>query len=256
MANYQTQACFLVPCTKSQAIGAIHALTRIDIAHTDELDADVISALSKNDDELSLGELIIKHAYLNHPDQDGVNPVEWSFSLESTDDGLIISHADSIQLDEAIALTQAILKAYQINQVVYIQYANTCSENCTDGFGGGAIAVSKDFVRRMDSNEFVHAERNAHETGERYFILKFTETVEGIEFDSNALMVCAANEDPHQKAEYYASTYRDGYQSHDDEDQDEDQEEDSDYSGFDIDVAFKELTPLEYHTMSKFIPTL
>jgi hypothetical protein len=70
--------------------------------------------------------------------------------------GIIVSSMnESINVDEAAQFAKAYLGQYNLDETIFIDYANTASRNILNGFGGGTIFVSKyDFIYspRFDPN--------------------------------------------------------------------------------------------------------
>jgi len=70
--------------------------------------------------------------------------------------GIIVSSMDeSSNVDEAAQFAKAYLGQYNLDETIFIDYANTASRNILNGFGGGTISVSKDVITyspRFDPN--------------------------------------------------------------------------------------------------------
>lgn len=55
----------------------------------------------------------------------------------------------------AATLVQLFLQRFALDQVVAFEWSLTCSEPCTDGYGGGAAVVTRDHIARFDTRDFV-----------------------------------------------------------------------------------------------------
>jgi hypothetical protein len=72
---------------------------------------------------------------------------EWDFRAEfnkAEKSIWISSQNESFNVDQAVEFVQSILKKDESKDVVFFEWANTCTKPRLDGFGGGAVAVSAD----------------------------------------------------------------------------------------------------------------
>ncbi|EYU13427.1 hypothetical protein [Photorhabdus aegyptia] len=198
MADYYTEASFIVPCSEEQASVAIEALTHIDGECT-EFARTVIS--EHKDEAFAPKESIIRHCFQNHPDRNNDSfSLEWDFTLENYPDGLWIHAGESINTEHAAIFTQAVLIAFDLPYLVEIQAAHTSNKQRTDAFGGHACVVSKDHIRWNDLCDFLEAERKAHEEREQYFVCNIKNIKNGkYEYGHCFLMKCSGSDDPEKR---------------------------------------------------------
>ncbi len=206
MADYYTEASFVIPCSKEEAETAAEAVQYIDEKYTDFV-KQIIS--KKKDDIFNPMDLIIWECFHNHPDrEDDGDSLEWVFSVEIVSDGLRVYADDSINTEHAAVFTQAVLNAFNIPYLVEISAAHTCSEQLSDAFGGHACIVTKDYIRWSDFHDFMEAERKAHKDRERYFMCDLTEFNGEYEYTSHFLMKCLGKDDPEQRLNEIFVNYR------------------------------------------------
>lgn len=208
MANYYTEASFVIPCTADQAAIAINSLDHITDQFTDYADLAVFKADSE---KLSPEELFIRHCFFNHPEQEPDNSIKnlsWEFAVEPTGEGLWVHADESINTEHAALFTQAVLKAFDLHSLVVIEAAHTCSKARTDAFGGHACVVSKDFIRWDGLADFVNAEIKAHESGERFYMCEITEVNGEYEYPCRFLMKCSVEDDPEERLNDIFVNYR------------------------------------------------
>lgn len=209
MADYYTEASFIIPCSAEQATTAVQVMGHL----RDEESELVELAINKSDtDEFTPEETIIRHCFFSHPDQDAsysVKELDWSFSLETHSDGLWVYTDETINTEQAAIFTQAVLRAFDLPSLVEIEAAHTCSKQRTDAFGGHACVVTKDFIRWDGLYEFLEAESKAHSGQEKYFLCHITEVNGEYEYTSHFLMKCTGNEDPEKRLDSIFVGYRD-----------------------------------------------
>jgi len=253
MADYYTLASFQIPCTPDQAEIALEGLGMVDGW---ELDRSLLEPLMKDgDSDLSAKEIIAKHCMENHPDYDyfvqkQTDELEWQFYASADDDGIWIRHDESINTEHAAIFTQAVLKAFDLPNMVEIKAAHTCGKPRLDAFGGHAAVVTKDGISWCSLHDFLEKERTAHERGNRFFFCTLTKVNGQYEYDSHFLMQCGADEDADAKLEHIMIGYRgegkmteDGYVE----------------CGDGMQVNFKgmtEIDPVAFATMNRFLVIL
>ncbi len=250
MADYYTQASFIIDCSSEQAQIALDALDHINDQFTDYADAAVWKA---DNEELCAEEKIIRHCFYSHPDQEADNSVRelcWDFQVEATDGGLWVHSDGSINTEHAAVFTQAVLMAFNLPELVEIEAAHTCSKDRTDAFGGHACVVSKDFVRWGGLDDFIRAERNAHKDGERFLFCQLAEVNGQCEYASRFLIRCSKEDDPQQKMDDILESFRgDGCR----------QEDNSvlfECGTVAMNPRLTEITPHEFTVMQKYLSVL
>lgn len=250
MADYFTQASFIIPCASDQAETAIEALQHID----DQFDEYAGVAISKSDEDLLRAEeKILRHCFINHPEQNDNSPnydLCWSFNVKTCEGGLWVYADENINTEEAAIFTQAVLVAFDLPSLVEIQASHTCSKSRVNAFVGHACVVSKDFIRWDNSYSFLDSERKAHTSSERYFVCDITEVNGEFEYSSHFLMKCSGEDDPEQRLDEIFVNYRG----------DGDKESDS-FVWYDSGTAAKnpqmaEITPYEFNVMKAHLSAL
>lgn len=192
MADYYTQASFIIPCAKSKAVNALHALNYLEEAPSAYID----SVLKKSDSEMQQNgfiDKIIQFCIMNHPDQTNainkpLTDFDWNFNAELSSEGLWIYGEESINTEHAAIFTQAVLKTFDLPILVCISAAHSCSRNRLDGFGGHGVAVTKEFIHWYSLDDLLEAESHAIQNSERFFICKLTEVNQGRETESQFLI--------------------------------------------------------------------
>lgn len=250
MANYYTEASFIIPCSQEQAAIAIDALEHINGEFTEVAEA----AIFKTDGmELTPEEKLIRHCFFNHPEQDKDNSnkeLDWYFNIQWCNEGLWVYTVESINTEHAAIFTQAVLFSFNLPSIVQIQAAHTCSKQRTDAFGGHACIVTKDHIRWHVLYDFLEAERKAHSDNVRYFMCDITEVNGEYEYTSHFLMKCSGQDDPEQRLDEIFVSYRG----------DGDKESDS-FVWYDCGTAAKnpnmsEITPYEFKVMQAHLSVL
>ncbi|MDI5832579.1 hypothetical protein OCF84_21335 (plasmid) [Shewanella xiamenensis] len=202
MANFYTEASFIIPCNSAQAAIAINSLVHITDQFSDFAELAVFKADSE---KLSPEELIIRHCFFNHPEQEKDNSLKelpWAFDVKPSEDGLWVHANESMNTEHAAVFTQALLNAFNLPSLVVIEAAHTCSKASTFAFGGHACVVSKDFIRWHGLTDFVNAEMDAHRDGERFYMCMFTEVNGETENINRFLMKCSTEDDPEKRLDY------------------------------------------------------
>lgn len=174
MADYYTEASFIIPCAQEQADIAIKALRRL--GDNDEICQLVVS---KADDEtFDSEEKIIRHCYHHHPDFDDSlkNPeIDWCIEAMLDKNGIWITHNETINTEHAAIFTQSVLLAFDIDALVTIHAAHTCSNPCLDAYGGHAWCVTRHSMRFSSLETFIQAETGAWRGKQQYFLFDFEE---------------------------------------------------------------------------------
>lgn len=101
------------------------------------------------DDEVKEGE----EAHYNIEDYG--NPSN-CFKIEKNSVWFTSSMSDGHNIDGMIEIIQEYLTAMDPKGIVTYEWSSTCSKPRLDAFGGGAVAISKDNVKSMDTNSLCH----------------------------------------------------------------------------------------------------
>lgn len=146
MANYFTQFSFVIPMTPEQRAWfmQVHELATTLIAyaedtpsqHTGEAPPDVMSAALK----IAEGRDLSPCAQVACDDEDGT---------------IWVGSEDSGDVDYVGDLVQAFLKRFALDLVVAFQWACTCDRPRLDGFGGGAMVITRRSLASFNSGAFV-----------------------------------------------------------------------------------------------------
>src|SRR5690554_6152355 len=208
MADYYTNASFIIPCTEVQAEEALEALKHI----RGELSQFAKEVIEKPSDQLSTAkEKIILSCFQEHPDQDpeyDLEDLEWNFNAEKGGTGIWIYENESINTEHAAIFTQAVLNAFDLPHLVGIEAAHTCSKPRLDGFGGHACVVTKDDIRWSDFQEFLTAEHEAHQNNEAYFYCTITEINGENEYRKDFLLRCSNSSSAEERLDEIFVSFR------------------------------------------------
>ena len=257
MANHYIQASFMIKCTREQADIATGALSEVS-TYDDEMSDWAKSVIKRAaDDTFTLKETILRECFFNHPDQsddigahDHSSELFWDFDAVVEDDGIWVSADESINTDHAAIFTSAVLKAFEIDDLVVIEAAHTCSKPQLDAFGGHAVVVSKDHIEWDSTQQFIAAERQANKDEARYYYCGITEVNGEYEYTSNFLMKCIGEKTEDERLNEILLGYRG--------DGEEDEIGRVIYPGGlgAQDASSQKITPHEYQMMSKYLGTL
>ena len=256
MADYYTEASFIIPCTDTQADIALAALKHLEneeSAYLNMMAKKEIKA-EKNSTPDKMSE-IIRHCLENHPEQGREHltiELDWEFSAIKNKKGIWLHNDECINTEHAAIFAQAVLNAFNIDEAVVINASHTCSRPVVDSFGGHSVVITKNSMRFHGLHDFVDAELKAHHNKESHYLCEITEVNGEYEYPDKFLMICRGEEDPDEKLEGIFNSYRgEGYKNPDDE-----------YTvWFSDNLAAKnpeytKITPMEYKTMSAYLTVL
>ena len=156
MANYYTEASFILPLTSEQQEFAFNVLDCIQDKKIDLLKKHK-NAKAKSYDR-SIYSLAKKFAKVNDEYEQGDDTL--GFDVEPNEDGIWISHDESINTENAAFFCHLILKHFDSNDYVAIQASNTCSKPRLDAFGGHAAFVTKKGIRWISTFEWIQKQIN------------------------------------------------------------------------------------------------
>lgn len=188
MANYYTKGSFIIPSSSAQAEMVSEALSWIETESAEK----GTELFKKNLAECTELEVLIRNIAERHPEFNHADPgiltacefgseedegedyasnltFEFAHSVES--DGLWVFTDETLNIDHAICVTQAVLAVFDLTVQVGIAVAYSCSQPRTDGFGGAAFLVSKDFVRHCNVFDFLHMEDQAFKAQEAHYLV-------------------------------------------------------------------------------------
>ncbi|EIX9053480.1 hypothetical protein R8O76_005018 [Klebsiella michiganensis] len=252
MADYYSLSAFVINATPVQSAVLLEAMNELF-----EPDDNFIAKLtsSTNTEGLSEMERIVRHCVLNHPDrtvEEVIEDCDWSFDGEICSEGFLV-HSDcgNFNSEHAALFAQASLIAFERNELLEFQISHT-SDNFrrTDGYGGAACVVSRDFIRWTGNYEFLEAERIAFTENMRYYFCSFTEFNGELEYPVSFILRCPANVNADQRYDAILLNYRCGG------------EKDADggvhfSSGSAIkNVVLKPVTPDEYRVMKGYLKVI
>lgn len=212
MADYYSESAFIIGVNPEQSAILLEAMNELF-----EPDDDFIQKLisSENTGGLSEVERIVRHCVLNHPDRtvnEFSEDCDWSFFGDECPEGFLVhSDAGNFNSEHAALFAQAALIAFDRNELIEFKIAYTCSNSKrTDGFGGAACVVSKDFIRWTGLHSFLEAERIAFAENVNYFFCEFTEVVGELEYPVTFILRCPASVNAAQRYEEIQLNYRNG----------------------------------------------
>lgn len=157
MANYYTEASFIIPLTEEQVKFAFDVA---DCIQDERID---FNAKRKNTAAKSVKTdvyEIAKKAILSFEDYEpGCASLE--FNMEPQPEGLWIYHDESINTNNAANFTHLLLKHFDLDVCVGIEASETCSKARLDSFGGHAAFVTKKGIKWMSTSEWIHKQIDA-----------------------------------------------------------------------------------------------
>lgn len=176
MADYFSDASFMIPCTFAQAAMAVDALT--EVFQGDDPSEAVAKALAKPLSEyISPREVIIREmheACVEICESDFWN---MGFEADAERSGIWVRTSDGgwFNTEMAAAFVNAVMCAYNLPGAVIIRVSYSCSKPRLDAYGGHTISVTKNSIRHFSDNEFVNAEESAAEAaGSNYWVAPAT----------------------------------------------------------------------------------
>ncbi|HAT1642291.1 TPA: hypothetical protein I8Y18_003453 [Raoultella ornithinolytica] len=252
MADYYSISAFVINATPVQSAVLLEAMNELF-----EPDDNFIAKLtsSTNTEGLSEMERIVRHCVLNHPDrtvEEVIEDCDWSFDGEICSEGFLV-HSDcgNFNSEHAALFAQASLIAFERNELLEFQISHTSNNfRRTDGYGGAACVVSRDFIRWTGNYEFLEAERTAFNENMHYYICSFTEVHGELEYPVTFIHRCPANVNAAQRFDELLLNYRTGG------------EKDTDgvinfVTGSSIKkTTLKTLTPDEYRVLKQFLTVI
>ena len=203
MSNHFSKASFLIKCSNEQAVLAQEAISFITEATEEEGE----ELLSKPQSDYNVLEKLILSMLELHPEFNMEEPTftvpnsaseNYSLELatEVVDGGLCVSHDETIDLNHAIAVTQAILSTFNLPQMVSISAAYVCDKAQVDSFGGVMVVVTKDSSHCLDSYQFAQSMQDSHSAGLQHALCKVTFYHGEHSYDSRYLLSCTTSEKP------------------------------------------------------------
>lgn len=199
MANDYTSASFLIPCSAEQATIAQEAITFIVEASPDAGNA----LLTKSPDTLTELEKLITRIVLTHPEVvDRRNPtfkqvpypevrLRLELEMEITEDGLVIFHEESIDMDAVIALTRAILSVFELPCMVEISAAFCCE----DEFGGVDVVVTAQGHDCLNRYRYLQTMQQAHLDEVKYALCNVMHYQNERSIPASYLLTCKVTDD-------------------------------------------------------------
>ena len=146
MAEYFTKFSCVIAVTPEQGdwLIQVHALATALIGHAEDGAArDGIEG--PQDRVLAAMDLAEK--------RDGVPCIEVTYDAEG---GTVwVRSEESGDVEYAAELTQAFLRRFDLDRIVAFEWANTCSKPRLDGFGGGAVVISRRGTNWFSTASFV-----------------------------------------------------------------------------------------------------
>jgi hypothetical protein len=152
MANYYTEASFVVPLNQEQTKFAFDVL---DCVQDGDID---FNSKRKSVAAKSFKSDVYKTAKKLALSLDDYEPgdVYLDFQVEPDSDGIWFSHEESINTDTAANFILLILKYFNLDICVGITAAHTCSKARLDAFGGHAIFITKKGMKWISTFDWLH----------------------------------------------------------------------------------------------------
>ncbi|HBQ4934778.1 TPA: hypothetical protein L7339_004900 [Klebsiella pneumoniae] len=212
MADYYSNSAFVIEATPAQSEVLLEAMHELF-----EPDNDFIQRITSGDshDGLSEMERVVRHCVLNHPDKTTVEVIEdcdWSFDGEICSEGFLV-HSDcgNFNSEHAALFAQASLISFGKDELLSFQISYTCDNfRRTDGYGGAACVVSREFIRWTGNYDFLEAEETAFTERMHYYFCSFTEVIGELECPVTFILCCPSNVDASQRYNEILLNYRSG----------------------------------------------
>lgn len=212
MSDYYTDSSFVINATPAQCDILQEAMNELF-----EPDDNFIRQITscESTDGLSEMERIVRYCVLNHPDRtvdEVLEECDWSFDGEKCPEGFLV-HSDggNFNSEHAALFSQAFLIVFERNELIDFQISYSCNNfRRTDGNGGAACVVSRDFIRWTGNYEFLEAERTAFTENMRYYFCSFTEFNGELEYPVSFILRCPANVNADQRYDAILLNYRCG----------------------------------------------
>ncbi|MCU7556089.1 hypothetical protein OCL06_15970 [Alteromonas sp. ASW11-19] len=152
MANYYTDASFIVPLTPEQTEFALKVL---QCATDDSIDFTkkhkTAAAKQYEPAVFRLAKKLAKAVM-----DESLEEVCLDFRCEQEPKGLWISHDETINTYHAATFTHLIMKHFDIDGYIDIQAAHTCNKRRLDAFGGHAAFITKKEVKWTSTHQWVY----------------------------------------------------------------------------------------------------
>lgn len=156
MANYYTEASFILPLTSEQLTFAFNVL---ECVQDDEIDLRKKHKTTKaRSYDSSVYSVAKKFAKSNNDYE--ADYFSLGFDFSSIEEGLWISYEENINTERAALFCHLILKHFDSNNHVAISASHTCSKPRLDAFGGHAAFVTKKGVKWMSTDCWLNSQIN------------------------------------------------------------------------------------------------
>ena len=148
MANYYTQASFMLELTPQQAEFGLAVCAYIAESNVFGLEiSDAVVTVSKNI-------------------MDAVSDIEFGYGLDFNclleRDGLWIHADESIDLDHAATFCHILMQHFQLETCLCIDAAHTCSSPRLDAFGGTSVFVTRHEIKWNSTSQWLSDLAVAH----------------------------------------------------------------------------------------------
>ncbi len=152
MADYYTQFSFILRLDEQQRDRAFALLQRLEQAMG--ITSDLDDPIHPVKDELTAQAVELA---------DGMG--DWlGFSVEVEKQGLWIwEGGESGSPDNAAAFVQAVLRMLELDEIVTFGWGDTCSKPRLDGFGGGAVAITRHTTEWTNTSAWMEQQQRGHD---------------------------------------------------------------------------------------------
>lgn len=99
---------------------------------------------------------------LDYSEQDTDEPVYVEFAYEWLDDGIVFYSEETGSPEQVAHLVQKFLQRFHPDKSWGLTWANVCSKPRPDEFGGGAVLVTAQGQRWMNTWDWLEAEQERH----------------------------------------------------------------------------------------------
>lgn len=276
MANYFAQACVGFTVTNAQAPIVIEAISMVEeipwklmniIAAEKVLTDEELSALSPaerialntilhgSSDLYSIKETVAAENSCSD-DMVYVSLAEFQCELEESHGGdcslVVISGDETIDEDIAANFIHSVLHEFDMPDVIEMGVAYTCSKSRIGAYGGATLVITKEGVQRSDGQLLLDAERQAATNDVDYYLGTITDVNGESEYDSKVIKVVTKGDDP--RAAFRELLVNDWNGSAESVDEENDLVRFEDGKATRLNVDVQKLKPIEYATLSKYLP--
>ncbi len=154
MANYHTEAFFIVPLSSQKVASSLKLIACIrDDKRETKLDSNTEGAYCQED--INFSKKFIKATEPNCQGQFDIG-----FKANESESGLAISHDKTINTGKTAEFVHQLLAHFDLDIGVSLNASHCCSESRADAYGGHAAFITKAEIKWMSTSDWL--EEQAH----------------------------------------------------------------------------------------------